>query len=161
MRNPRARLQVDYMPLAMPADTRWWRHELARATAAELSFDSRWRGPTSSGDGSSWTRTWASGEMLSLVITPVLTPEQLATSAPPSAELGPFLGRVCTDMRRSALVCLGAHLLQASGFYHGDAQPALSPGQAHPDPPVSSPTDLSFQAAWVLETRDAPARVDR
>ena len=49
-------------------------------------------------------------------------------------------------MRRSALVCLGAHLLQASGFYHGDAQPALSPGQAHPDPPVSSPTDLSFQA---------------
>ena len=49
-------------------------------------------------------------------------------------------------MRRSALVCLGAHLLQASGFYHGETLPALSPGQAHPDPPVSSPSDLSFQA---------------
>ena len=43
-------------------------------------------------------------------------------------------------------MCLGAHLLQASGFYHGETLPALSPGQAHPDPPVSSPSDLSFQA---------------
>ena len=52
---------------------------------------------------------------------------------------------------RSALLLVGAHLLQASGFYHGDAQPitpgrALSPpGQAHPaNPPVPSPANVSF-----------------
>ena len=45
------------------------------------------------------------------------------------------------------MVCLGAHLLQASGFYHGETLPALSPGAAQPDPAVASPTDLPFGAA--------------
>ena len=49
-------------------------------------------------------------------------------------------------MRRSALACLGAHLLQASGFYHGETLPVLAPEQAHPEPPVSTPTSLPFEA---------------
>lgn len=48
------------------------------------------------------------------------------------------------------LLLLGAHSLP--GFYHGDAQPTLTPAQPRsasplgPDPPVLSPTDVSFQA---------------
>ena len=54
--------------------------------------------------------------------------------------------RVCSKkMRLSALVCLGAHLLQASGFYHGETLPTNVIGQ--PDPAVASPTDLPFEAA--------------
>ena len=42
------------------------------------------------------------------------------------------------------MVCLGAHLLQASGFYHGETLPTTVIGQ--PDPAVASPTDLPLGA---------------
>ena len=74
-----------------------------------------------------------------------------------------IFGFVCTEkkfMRRSALACLGAHLLQASGFYHGETLPVLSPEQAHPEPPVStsSPTDLPFEA---VRAGNSTAREER